>query len=523
MNELYALTQIKKTKLKKKGYKYEEIWEHEWLHKVKNNAEINAFICQSEVIDRLNPRDSFYGGRTNASRLYHKAKDGEKIKYYDFTSLYPYVNKNKKYPKGHPEIITSDFLTIDQYFGIAKVSILPPRGLYHPVLPYRMNNKLLFSLCRKCTETENKRKCTHTDEDRTFMGTWCTPEIMLALEKGYLIKKIHEVYHFPETLQYDRESMEDGLFSKYVNTFLKIKQEASGWPKWCTTDQAKTKYINDYLEVEGILLDRNSIEYNPGLRAIAKLILNSFWGKFAQRQNLDRSTFYHEAEVDKFFQDIADPGKIVTDFQIVNEKIIHVQWKFHKGFVPENKSTNIFLASFTTCWARLKLYDVLDKLGERVLYYDTDSVIFLSQEQKYEPKLGDFLGYLTNELDEGDYITEFVSGGPKNYTYSTIQGKQVCKIRGFSLNFENSQKLNFDMVKEMVLDTEPSSLNRKKRKLEDPEQECHKKVIITTNPHKISRDKTSTIVYNRQENKRYSVVYNKRVIQENLNTLPYGF
>ena len=54
--------------------------------------------------------------------------------------------------------------------------------------------------------------------------------------------------------------------------------------------------------------------------------------------------------------------------------------------------TNIFLATFTTCWARLKLYDVLDSLGERVLYYDTDSVIYVSRPGQYDPPLGDYLG-----------------------------------------------------------------------------------------------------------------------------------
>jgi hypothetical protein len=38
-------------------------------------------------------------------------------------------------------------------------------------------------------------------------------------------------------------------------------------------------YIRDYHEKEGILLDYNNIK-NPGLRALAKLMLNSFWGKF---------------------------------------------------------------------------------------------------------------------------------------------------------------------------------------------------------------------------------------------------
>ena len=56
--------------------------------------------------------------------------------------------------------------------------------------------------------------------------------------------------------------------------------------------------------------------------------------------------------------------------------------------------TNIFLATFTTCWARLKLFEVLDQLGDRVLYYDSDSVIYVSRPGHYDPPLGDFLGEL---------------------------------------------------------------------------------------------------------------------------------
>ena len=51
------------------------------------------------------PRDSFFGGRTNASMLYCAAGEGERIRYVDFTSLYPYVNKYCEYPRGHPKII----------------------------------------------------------------------------------------------------------------------------------------------------------------------------------------------------------------------------------------------------------------------------------------------------------------------------------------------------------------------------------------------------------------------------------
>lgn len=34
-----------------------------------------------------------------------------------------------------------------------------------------------------------------------------------------------------------------------------IKQEFSGWPRWCSTEEQKQQYIEDYEAREGILLD----------------------------------------------------------------------------------------------------------------------------------------------------------------------------------------------------------------------------------------------------------------------------
>ena len=86
------------------------------------------------------------------------------------------------------------------------------------------------------------------------------------------VLKIHEVWHFP--------THTDELFKEYVNTFLKIKQEASGYPKECVTDEQKQRYIDEYYEHEGIRLDPENIKYNPGLRSLAKLMLNSLWGMY---------------------------------------------------------------------------------------------------------------------------------------------------------------------------------------------------------------------------------------------------
>ncbi|KAF8789741.1 hypothetical protein HNY73_007659 [Argiope bruennichi] len=108
-------------------------------------------------------------------------------KYVDFTSLYPWVNKYCLYPVGNPEVITENFRSIDDYFGIVKCRVLPPRGLHLPVLPVRCNGKLMFPLCHCCAESLNQSSCHHSDEERSIVGTWVTEEVKLAVEKGYLI------------------------------------------------------------------------------------------------------------------------------------------------------------------------------------------------------------------------------------------------------------------------------------------------------------------------------------------------
>ena len=80
-------------------------------------------MSQLEIGEPLNPRDAFFGGRTNTATLYHKADEsiGEQIKYVDFTSLYPWVNKYGEYPVGHPEIVTTpEDQNIQNYFGFVR-------------------------------------------------------------------------------------------------------------------------------------------------------------------------------------------------------------------------------------------------------------------------------------------------------------------------------------------------------------------------------------------------------------------
>ncbi|KAG8177594.1 hypothetical protein JTE90_024195 [Oedothorax gibbosus] len=106
------------------------MWEHSFTNDKKTNAALKNFISSLEVVDRLNPRDAFFGGRTNAIKLYHEGPS----KYIDFTSLYPWCNKYASYPVGHPEIITpADGKTgIEEYFGIIKWQGVTTQGALSP-------------------------------------------------------------------------------------------------------------------------------------------------------------------------------------------------------------------------------------------------------------------------------------------------------------------------------------------------------------------------------------------------------
>ena len=72
--------------------------------------------------------------------------------------------------------------------------------LFHPILPVRVNDKLMFPLCQKCAKQEQdtpwferQNLCPRSDEDRTMTGTWCINELQRAVKSRYRIIKIHEV------------------------------------------------------------------------------------------------------------------------------------------------------------------------------------------------------------------------------------------------------------------------------------------------------------------------------------------
>ena len=120
------------------------------------------------------------------------------------------------------------------------------------------------------------------------------------------------------------------------------------------------------------------------------------------------------------------------DLSILNNDLVEMVFKRKHEYQAENKLTNIFIGIFTTAWARLELYNLMDLLGENVLYVDTDSCIYVTREGSPEPVLGDYLGQLTDEImpkhGPDTYITRFACGGAKNYSYVVSNNTKHCKV-----------------------------------------------------------------------------------------------
>lgn len=214
-----------------------------------------------------------------------------------------------------------------------------------------------------------------------------TDEVKEALSARYKIMNVYEVWHFSEISQYDPSTKEGGVFTQYVNTFLKVKQEASGWPDWCVDESDKQNYIQHYYEREGILLDYDKIAENPGLRSLSKLMLNSFWGKFGQRSNLVQNTFTDDPA--QLFDMMTSDQQEVKNIRFVSNEALQMNWVYKDDFVEASARTNVVIAAYTTAQTRLKLYSYLKPLGRRVCYCDTDSIIFTPSPGLWEPALGD--------------------------------------------------------------------------------------------------------------------------------------
>jgi hypothetical protein len=343
----YEQTMEREQILESNGFTIEKIWGCEW-EEMKSKLENKKEIEQQAIDQNIDIREALFGGRTEGFKKHVKCDENQVIYAFDVTSLYPTVNALddyavgfKKYVKTTPEDILSG-----KFFGLVKCDITPPNDLYLPVLPRNENHKLLFSL------------------DKIKAKTFASVELKRALEEGYKITKVYSA------LQYKRYN---GLMKDYVAYFIKMKIENSG----IMTDE-ECQEVNEYHKNLGFKfeIEKEDCKKNPGLRMISKICLNSLWGKFGQRADLESYEFMDN--YNDLLKKITDPKLETTRWDIINENCVELRFKEDRERAIAPEFISEITAIFTTANARVRLYDMLSWLHpSQIIYADTDSCYFL--------------------------------------------------------------------------------------------------------------------------------------------------
>jgi len=285
-------------------------------------------------------RQSYAGGRTEPFRLY-----AENISVYDVNSMYPSVMYRGYYPVGKPRWVDDPAYLMhcirDSYpTGFIEAEVQAPEGLDPPLLWVKKDGHLLFPTGR-------------------FRGVYPLPELRRAFELGYRIKPIRGIIYE------DRKR----VFEEYVDAIYTRRKMAKA-------------------------------EGNHGLSLVLKLLLNSSYGKFAQKREMIVLTP---------FEDTDEPAcEVINGFAVRKEETYI------------NRDINPSIASYITAYARLRLYDYLLKYRHHLCYCDTDSIFLTGIEDVPTSKELGELSY------EGTYERGYFAGAK---LYLLISTERELKIK----------------------------------------------------------------------------------------------
>lgn len=377
-------------------------------------------------------RKSFHGGRTDVRQ---QICEDQELKYIDIVSLYPTVQIYDELPYGEPWWDPNPMLcTLHSFYGVAEIDYTVDKYHFH-IIP-------LF------TSEEGRLSADLQSREKVVISS---VEIQMMLQSGYYtITKVHRILHSKHTNE---------LFSSYMNTCVGGKTLNSRNPSDKDEEEIEKwfRHTNGKINLRG-----KKFEKNTGMKSLYKLQANSLWGKFGQRE----MDMYSDTRLITYteylkYLDAERVGRLVIQSLHLfgeNFKII-VSGKEASTFLRpriqnENRCKsirNIFIASMVTANARCRLWKMMDRLGSRVKYHDTDSIIY-TVGQDMIPE-GNLLGEWESETTPDEKIIGLIAPGPKTYCLKIKKGEEiyyVTKTKGFTLNKTNTGLINYESMKKLV-------------------------------------------------------------------------
>ena len=314
-----------------------------------------------------NIRKSYTGGSVD---MYIPSNmEGKIVKGYDVNSLYPSQMSEYEMPIGKPTYFEGDITKFNENaFGFFYCKIKTPDNLLHPIIQTRVKSN---------------------EGIRTIapLGSWSdwlfSNEMENALMYGYSFE-IEKGYIFES----------QNIFKDYVETLFSMRQTY------------KSSDVRNY---------------------IAKILLNSLYGRFGMSVNFDKIKILHKDLVGNFeFQNFES---ITDEIDLGDYVLIFYKDKNEDEELDQNVSVGI--ASAITAYARIHMSKFKNN-SDIILYYtDTDSIY---TESNIDSSLinSKTLGKLKLE----NTCKRVIFLAPKLYYLETIDNKIIYKVKGLKKDIE---------------------------------------------------------------------------------------
>ncbi|BDI12843.1 hypothetical protein (mitochondrion) [Phanerochaete sordida] len=326
-------------------------------------------------------RESYTGGAVDVYQhhnvIHNDFSVNEKTQcyYYDVNSLYPKVMASFKMPVGKPIAFEGDIRAVDpKAFGFFYCHIFCPDYIQHPILQRRIKT------------ANGLRTVAGTGE---WTGWVCSSELDAVLHLGYEFK-ILKGYKFETAI----------IFDKFVAKMGAIRET---YPK------------------------------SDPMNLIAKLLMNSLYGKFGMRSENTTVEIFDSTDPEQALQlqnNLDLYGDSLKDYIQLEDFCILVKQSVIQSIVEGGEDlyhgldVNIAIASAVTSGGRVYMSPIKNNPAFNLYYSDTDSVVINKELDEV------FVGTKIGQFKLEHIIKEAVFLAPKFYGFINEKGEEFMKGKG---------------------------------------------------------------------------------------------
>lgn len=311
------------------------------------------------------------------------------IYYYDVNSLYPYIMSLFELPCGkivyfegniYNENLIINNIIPQNVLGFYYCKVIAPTNLLHPIIQLRINNTTLAPL-------------------GTFECMLYSKEIENAIKYGYEITVLRG-YYFTEKVC---------LFKEYIKQLYTF---------------------------------RLTYDKSHPMNLIAKLLMNSLYGRFGMDFSLENTNIVNNIEINDLLNsnnpktgniiDVEPLGK--NNFIITQEQPFYANINDKMSSLNHHNNINVGIAAAITALARIYMSKFKNNPLIKLFYTDTDSIFTDKSPQQMNTIFNDIIGNKLGQLKLECVINRAVFLAPKAYCLELVDQEQIIKIKGLNSN-----------------------------------------------------------------------------------------